>query len=393
MRKKKAAGFTLVELIVVIAVMGILGGSSVPIYTGYIERANDAAVLSKLSEVSEAVQAIKHFNTGEIAYITVDSDGEMAIHEKTLGSNILGAEYYKDVEPLIDGAMAKSGYTFFVDGIAELMQKSGRFKMGAGWTREDGWVSLSDVRAGKVIVTNSELVNAFDHSSFGTAGTTRQLTQAVDSLVYTLGDMNSGSVLRTLYNDDQVQAFFKNKLHLTDDQMKGLSKYQKTAGLVLYIADQSKGLEVDDIVGKNAGEASALVNALNADKVADFALQYSTVLGYAYNNKDVRMNQYGACGNTKKENAYNLYDYLTSGNQIGGSNMTYGVFGEITGSEGYQEYKQSDLARSDVEGFLAAMQLINNNAENINIMDAKNYKFFANDVTGTFEEVIGRSGG
>lgn len=45
------SGFTLVELVVVIAILGILAGVAYPAYTGYIKRANDAKVQSKLSNV------------------------------------------------------------------------------------------------------------------------------------------------------------------------------------------------------------------------------------------------------------------------------------------------------------------------------------------------------
>ncbi|MCD8343279.1 MAG: prepilin-type N-terminal cleavage/methylation domain-containing protein, partial [Oscillospiraceae bacterium] len=47
-------GFTLVELIVVIAILAILAAVAVPTYSGYIERANEAADIQTLSAINTA---------------------------------------------------------------------------------------------------------------------------------------------------------------------------------------------------------------------------------------------------------------------------------------------------------------------------------------------------
>ena len=47
-------GFTLVELIVVIAILGILAGIAIPVYSGYINKAREAADMQILDSVRTA---------------------------------------------------------------------------------------------------------------------------------------------------------------------------------------------------------------------------------------------------------------------------------------------------------------------------------------------------
>ena len=54
---KKTEGFTLVELIVVIAILGILTAIAVPTYSGYVKKASEAGDTQTLSAANTAIAA------------------------------------------------------------------------------------------------------------------------------------------------------------------------------------------------------------------------------------------------------------------------------------------------------------------------------------------------
>ena len=87
---KKNGGFTLVELIVVIAILAILAGVAVPAYSGYIEKAKDAAIITELDAIQTAAQAA-NATKGAIKSIVVN--GTTIVVE---GTNGLSDTFEKD---------------------------------------------------------------------------------------------------------------------------------------------------------------------------------------------------------------------------------------------------------------------------------------------------------
>lgn len=119
---KKNGGFTLVELIVVIAILAILAGVAIPAYTGYITKAKDAAAITELDAVATAVQGARATDTAEIVKINVSNAGAVTV------SPALTAEQKADFE-LFYGATA----------VAAEKLAGTSYASGATWTPADGW--------------------------------------------------------------------------------------------------------------------------------------------------------------------------------------------------------------------------------------------------------------
>lgn len=79
--QREEQGFTLVELLVVIVILGVLAGIGIPTYRGFIQRSYEAATLAELQAISMAVK---------FYFIENDNETEFKLNSLTryLGSDL-----------------------------------------------------------------------------------------------------------------------------------------------------------------------------------------------------------------------------------------------------------------------------------------------------------------
>ena len=134
MNMKENKGFTLVELIVVIAILGILAAVAVPAYTGYITKAHDASAITKLDALNTAVEAA-NATQGELHVTSVSADGKTV----NLSSSSVATSFATDFATFYGTAGTVSGSTItFTSAVVDFSGTSFARK-GATNSGTNGW--------------------------------------------------------------------------------------------------------------------------------------------------------------------------------------------------------------------------------------------------------------
>lgn len=108
--KRANGGFSLVELIVVIAIMAILVGVAVPVYSSYIEKtqkSKDTQMIDEIKHAIEIASAAGTFSEDEGGYLVLSTNGVSGVEEGSTIDKILkqtfGNDYVTDLALSYDG--------------------------------------------------------------------------------------------------------------------------------------------------------------------------------------------------------------------------------------------------------------------------------------------------
>lgn len=315
-----SAGFTLVELVVVIAIIGILAGIGTVGYGGYIKRTNEGLDETLYKNILYAGEIGKYENPGVTGLVTVTKEkatvtsdsGDAEVVKKWL-SDAFGSDWETSVKYRTDKYANDFG-TIILPGLSDEQQTQ----------LEKFLQSNLNGKQKELAETCNNLSKAFAITFLGENSTAEAALAKVRTYLGADADAFEAALKKRLGDKEPTPTDIAN-------------------ATVLYIADKAAGMDVD-----------AILNTIKTDRKWDDtimaehgalpfnALLYGIVTGYANSNyaTDDFKRQMEACPKSLTE-IRNLYD-------------------SMIGQDNFEDYLKADEKgmKADMNGYLGALQII-----------------------------------
>lgn len=347
-----SAGFTLVELIVVIAIIGILAGIGTVGYGGYIKRTNEGLDETLYRNILYAGEIGKYENPGVTGTVTV-----------TKGSNATVSATDPSDQAVVEQWLKNA---FGDDWATTVKYRTDKYVNDFGTIILPG---LSDEQQANL--------EKFLQSNF--SGHERELANTMNSLTHLfstefLNESNKGSTPLervSFYLGGDAEKFKKDlKERLGDKDPTSMDIANAT---VLYVAEKAKQMKAEEIQNllSNPGGSTKITEKYGALPYS--ALLYGIVTGYANSDKADPDSDFMKQMKNPPKSLTDIDNLFTAASK----------------EEGFYEYRYGSDSKdfnADIAGYLGALQIISDHNTKFDI--TKDDAFNNNDALALLKAVL-----